>query len=270
MPAPLDARGLPGGISAPATTQRVIELLHGLDWPNARVADVGAGRGHFSAVLGRQLENRRGLVPSEHVFPCDVIPETFEAAGLECARTRPDGTLPFDDDRFDAVVSIEVIEHVEDQFAFLRELARVARPGGLVVVTTPNVLNVSSRLRTLFTGFPTLFDPLPLAGQDIRLLDGHIHPVGPYYLAYGALRAGLVDLHLVGDRTRRSALLWTALLGPFLLAGQLGHRARFHFKRPRVAEENRRRLRDYGRLAMLTSRSAVLSARKPGATTDLR
>ncbi len=82
----------PYGLSAPATTKRVIELLSELDWPSARVADVGAGRGHFSCILGETLERERGLTPAQHVFPCDLIPETFEYDRLECVATRPDGT----------------------------------------------------------------------------------------------------------------------------------------------------------------------------------
>lgn len=39
---------------------------------------------------------------------------------------------------FDAAVSVEVIEHVEDDVGFVRNLARVVRPGGPVVLTTPN------------------------------------------------------------------------------------------------------------------------------------
>ena len=81
------------------------------------------------------------------------------------------------------------VEHVEDPFAFVRELARIARPGAKVIVTTPNVLSLPSRVRTLVWGFPELFDPLPLAGADERLLTGHIHPIAPYYLALTALRA---------------------------------------------------------------------------------
>jgi 2-polyprenyl-3-methyl-5-hydroxy-6-metoxy-1,4-benzoquinol methylase len=46
--------------------------------------------------------------------------------------------LPFDDASFDAVVSMQVIEHVEEDVAFVRELQRVLRPGGRCWLTTPN------------------------------------------------------------------------------------------------------------------------------------
>jgi SAM-dependent methyltransferase len=46
--------------------------------------------------------------------------------------------LPFEDDRFDAVVAIDVHEHLADPVPFTAELKRVARPGAKVVVTVPN------------------------------------------------------------------------------------------------------------------------------------
>jgi 2-polyprenyl-3-methyl-5-hydroxy-6-metoxy-1,4-benzoquinol methylase len=48
------------------------------------------------------------------------------------------------DDCADAVVAVETIEHLENPRAFLRELARLAKPGGWVVVTTPNQLSLLS------------------------------------------------------------------------------------------------------------------------------
>jgi SAM-dependent methyltransferase len=251
------------GLSNPATTRAVLELLRDLDWPRARVADVGAGRGHFCAVLGDWLERERGLVAREHVFPCDLLPGTFQDPRFACARTGADGRLPFEDGSFDAVVSIEVVEHVEDQFAFLRELARIARPGAPVLVTTPNVLSLNSRLRTLLWGFPELFDPLPLADGDVRFLSGHIHPIGPYFLALAALRAGLVDPRLSCDRRKRSATGWALLLAPALLLGRALGTRRLARKQPAVLEQNRSLLTALGGLGMLTGRTVILCARKP-------
>lgn len=47
---------------------------------------------------------------------------------------------PFEDGEFDLVVSFQVIEHVRDHDAYLAEIRRVLRPGGLAVLTTPNAL----------------------------------------------------------------------------------------------------------------------------------
>ena len=46
--------------------------------------------------------------------------------------------LDFADESFDFVLSFQVIEHIEDDAAFVREIARVLRPGGRFIVTTPN------------------------------------------------------------------------------------------------------------------------------------
>jgi len=50
----------------------------------------------------------------------------------------PEDHFPFADNRFDCVVSIDVLEHLADDQAFLRELRRVLQPGGKAIVTVPN------------------------------------------------------------------------------------------------------------------------------------
>jgi SAM-dependent methyltransferase len=247
--------------SAPATSRRVLDLLAGLDWETASIVDVGAGRGHL-AQLVCQMVRAKQLVPDGHVFACDLIPASFECDDILCAPIGVDGRLPYDDDRFDAVVSIEVIEHIEDQFAFLRELARIAKPGGIVIVTTPNTLNVNSRLRTLVNGFPLLFDPLSLDVHDPRTLGGHIHPVSPYFLAYMALRAGLLRPTFHPDRTKKSAVVLTALLAPLFLVGRALQRCRLRRKAPRVLAQNHDLLAMQNGWGMLTCRTTVLRAEK--------
>ena len=251
-------------LSHSATTTRVLELLEGLDWSRARIADVGAGNGYFSQALGETLSGR-GLDPSHHIAACDLVPDGFSYPPVRCAPIGADGRLPFADATFDAVVSIEVVEHVENQFAFLRELARIAKPAAFVIVTTPNTLNANSRLRTLLQGFPLLFDPLPLAGSDVRHLSGHIHPISPYFLAVAALRAGLAEPSFHPDRTKTSGALLTMLLAPALWLAASAQRRRLQRKWPRVYEENRTLLHAIGGWGMLTSRTTVLRVRKPAA-----
>jgi SAM-dependent methyltransferase len=250
-------------LSHSVTTSRVLALLDGLDWTRARVVDVGAGNGYFSHALGEALR-ARGLDPGAHIAACDVVPEEFRYAPVRCAGIGPDGRLPFADATFDAVISIEVVEHVENQFAFLRELARLAKPGAPVLVTTPNTLNANSRVRTLLQGFPLLFDPLPLGGHDVRHLSGHIHPISPYFLAVAALRAGLVEPRFHPDRTKTSGAILTVLLAPALWLAARAQRRRMQRKWPGVYEENAALLRAIGGWGMLTCRTAVLRALKPG------
>ena len=249
-------------LSHSVTTDRVLELLDGLDWQRARVCDVGAGNGYFSQALGERLR-ARGIDPAAHLEACDVVPAEFRYAAVRCSAIGADGRLPYADESFDAVVSIEVVEHVENQFAFLRELARIARPGAPVIVTTPNTLNANSRLRTLLQGFPLLFDPLPLAGGDVRHLSGHIHPIGPYFLAVAALRAGLIQPRFHPDRTKTSAVIQTTLLAPALWLAAAAQRRRLRRKWPGVYEQNAALLQAVNGWGMLTCRTAVLEVRRP-------
>ena len=46
--------------------------------------------------------------------------------------------LGFGDESFDFVITFQVIEHIDDDAAFVREIARVLRPGGRLILTTPN------------------------------------------------------------------------------------------------------------------------------------
>jgi SAM-dependent methyltransferase len=69
--------------------------------------------------------------------------------------------LPCSDSSFDAVFCVEGIEHLENRYAFLREACRVLRPGGTLVLTTPNIVSLRSRVRFLGSGFFHK-DPRPL------------------------------------------------------------------------------------------------------------
>jgi len=91
---------------------------------NGKALDVGARAG----VQTRWLEERGYRVTS-----VDVDPQ-FD----ECLKVDANQRLPFDDESFDLIWCSEVIEHLEKPEFALSELRRVTKPGGLLVLTTPN------------------------------------------------------------------------------------------------------------------------------------
>ncbi len=79
--------------------------------------------------------------------------------------------LPLPDARVDAAAAVEVIEHLENPRAFVRELARIVRPGGWVVVTTPNQLSALSLLTLALKGRFSAFQDNAYPAHRTALLE---------------------------------------------------------------------------------------------------
>jgi SAM-dependent methyltransferase len=90
---------------------------------------------------GSVLEIGPGLRPTAPVATSTFIDASAHALNRLSARggrTVPAGSaLPFPDGSFDAVLAFEVVEHVEDDSGLLEEVARVSRPGGMLILSTP-------------------------------------------------------------------------------------------------------------------------------------
>jgi 2-polyprenyl-3-methyl-5-hydroxy-6-metoxy-1,4-benzoquinol methylase len=118
------------------------------------ILDVGCGDGTVS-----RLFLRAGKV----VFGVDIVPEFAEKAskkGIEAkvADVTKDG-LPFLEMEMDVVCAGALIEHLYDPEFFLRECHRVLKEDGLLVLSTPNIASLTSRLRMLFGGGPKFYTP---------------------------------------------------------------------------------------------------------------
>ncbi len=125
---------------------------------------VGTGEGDYDPIVRRH---------AERLVACDISRGDVRFAshlnqGLGVGYTVADACrLPFPDDSFDLVVSVDVIEHVPDSRAMAAELARVLKPGGRALLTCP------------ITDFPWTYDPL---NRVLQRFGTHV-PVGAY--AYG-------------------------------------------------------------------------------------
>lgn len=106
------------------------ELIHRHLQPGSRLLDAGCGR---------YLRFCREFSTVADVVGID-LERTFETdnQGAPFAIRGDIGALPFRSGHFDMVISRSVVEHLEDPAAVFREFSRVLRPGGKVVILTPN------------------------------------------------------------------------------------------------------------------------------------
>jgi 2-polyprenyl-3-methyl-5-hydroxy-6-metoxy-1,4-benzoquinol methylase len=132
---------LPEGLE-PADFARRRDFLLGHIDAGERVLDVGCGEGRFAAELARA---------GAEVVGVDVAAEPLRRARerhpelVDLRRLPAGGAWPLEDASFDVVWAGEVIEHVADTAAWLSELRRVLRSGGLLLLSTPD----HGRLRML-------------------------------------------------------------------------------------------------------------------------
>jgi SAM-dependent methyltransferase len=126
------------------------------------VLDAGSGEGYGAAILAERAVAVTGvdLDPTVIQHAAESYPRAhFEAADL--------GALPFPAESFDAVVSFQVVEHMQSPRDYASECARVLKPGGLLIVSTPNRLTFSPE------GLRNPFHTVEFAPEELRgLLEG--------------------------------------------------------------------------------------------------
>lgn len=87
---------------------------------------------------------------------------------------------PYADEEFSCIISMEVIEHVENPWHFMREIKRILKAGGVAVISTPNNENEDSKKEFVKSGRFVWFRPEHLENGTL----GHITPVFSWQMRY--------------------------------------------------------------------------------------
>lgn len=231
-----------------------------------RLLDIPAGAGG---------ESERLSAMGFKVVSADLFAPRDRSAASGWVRADCNAPLPFRDGEFDAVLSREGVEHFENQAGFVRECARVLRPGGRIVLTTPNVMHVSARLSQFLTGQRTMRRGLANEVETLRarsggrFYHGHIFLIDYFRLRYLMRLAGLDEIEVLTDRFSPSslALCWT--VPPMYLASRIAvaafrRKARQHHRRVAPHELTAEIMRHVFSPALLFGKRMIVTAvRKP-------
>ncbi|HUD20147.1 MAG TPA: class I SAM-dependent methyltransferase [Patescibacteria group bacterium] len=186
-----------------------IEFLIKETGEHKTVLDVGCNDGFISKKL---------LANSNIVYGVDIVKNNLlkaKEAGIKAYyHDIESGRMPFKENMFDVVILGDIIEHVFDTDALLKESYRLLKKRGKLIVTTPNVASIGRRLMLLFGVSPYLEYSPHLTTNGLPSV-GHIR-----YYTQSTLESQLkvnkfLSIHTIGDKFN-IGLIRSRILGVML------------------------------------------------------
>jgi 2-polyprenyl-6-hydroxyphenyl methylase/3-demethylubiquinone-9 3-methyltransferase len=160
-----------------------------IDWHGKDVLDLGCAGGFMAEAMAKRGANVTGIDPARAAIA--AARRHANAEGLQIGYDVGVGeALAYDDASFDAVVCVDVLEHVADLKQVLSEIARMLRPGGVFLFDTIN-RNPIARFATI-TIAEDLLRRLPRGTHDPAMF------IKPHELRDGLEGAGLLPGQITG------------------------------------------------------------------------
>jgi SAM-dependent methyltransferase len=228
---------------------------------NSKVLDFGAGRGYMSQEIGSFFK-KSNKDPRQHLFACEIDSKSFEYTDIDCLQISTDSKIPFEDNTFDLIYSIEVLEHTPRPYDFLDEAYRKLKKGGWLIFSVPNILHFQSRLKFLFSGYGEMFGPLSSDMKNAGRICGHIMPLNYGHFNYGLKKSGFKVIEYAIDRRKKGAIVPALLFYPFLKLSSFIVSKKTRNNDIELWEENKEVIKTMNSLDILSSRSCIMLARK--------
>ncbi len=213
----------PIAVSRPGLHETVLAILKPL--PRGLVLDCPTGEGALAQDLIREGFELRC---------CDLYSELFRLDGVEITRGDLSGTLPYSSGSFDYITSLDGLEHIDSPPQAFREYRRLLKPGGHLIISVPNIMNIEERVKWLLFGYTSHFKPLSeqykakihedCAGMDEIVV--HANPIGYPELRYFLEKNGFAIQGVYRDWKKANKWLYWPLVALIRLVGKLTPAAR--------------------------------------------
>lgn len=205
---------LKGSISSQGVNEIVLDTIaehaQRLNKAPVRIIEVGSGKGALAGALCKRLDQ----LGVKYEMQCtDIEPQQINDQNLGFSCQYIDAQKPFNlEQDYDIGIAVEIIEHIENPFHLVREFARILKPGALLVVTSPNILSLSSRLRYFLSG---TYDYFRRPYNEYWLNMGHVNPINPLQLIYILRKNGFETERVTTNKGTFASLLMLPLV-PFI------------------------------------------------------
>ena len=174
------------------------------------ILEIGSGAGAFISHLKTELDQNN---VNYNIEAGDIEPHQINDQNLDFKCNFLDAQAEFVlDKKYDIIISIELIEHIENPFHFIREIAKNLTENGVVLLTSPNILSLRSRLRYLLTGCSDYFRR-PYNEHWLNM--GHVNPINPLQLIYTLRKNGFSVKKLTSNNAAIESLLLVPVI-PFI------------------------------------------------------
>lgn len=130
---------------------RVLQIAKDSLRPGGRILDVACGPGALSQRLDAE---------GFEVTAADAFPEVFRLHGaIPFIELNVEGGWDAIGGGYDAICAVEIIEHLENPYLFIRRCFAALKPGGVLILSTPNAGHYVSRITFLLSGVFELYSP---------------------------------------------------------------------------------------------------------------
>jgi len=198
--------------------ETVLRILKPL--PRGKLLDCPTGEG----ALAEQLVAAGFAVQS-----CDLYAELFRLDDVEIKAGDLSGILPYSSDSFDYITSLDGLEHIDSPPQAFREYKRLLKPGGHLVISVPNIMNVEERVKWLLFGYTSHFKPLSkkskaqidhdTAGKHEIYV--HANPIGYNEIRYHLELNGFEIQGMYRDRKKGNQWLYWPIVALIRLVAKL-------------------------------------------------